>query len=51
MSTDEPMETAVTEKPRTKEESAIELLEEALSGYSSKSKNALIKDAIKILKI
>jgi len=29
---------------------AIEILEEALSGTSSKSKNTLIKDAIKCLK-
>lgn len=50
MSTDEPMETAVAERPKTKEERVIEILEEAITGYSGKSKNTLIKDAIRVLK-
>lgn len=33
-----------------KEEQAIKVLEEALSGYSGKSKNTLIKETIKTLK-
>lgn len=37
------------EKP--KEEHAIEVLEEALTGHSAKSKKTLINEAIKILKI
>ncbi len=36
--------------PRTQLERAIEVLNEALSGYSGKSKNTLIKEAIRILK-
>ena len=42
------------EVPKTnfdsKAERAIEISEEALSGYSPKSKNELIKDAIRVLK-
>ena len=36
---------AVSEKER-----AVEILQEALSGYSPKSKNELIRDAIRCLK-
>jgi len=43
-------EQAILEKPRKKEDRAIEILEEALGGQSGKSKNTLIKDAIKILR-
>jgi len=50
MSTDEPMATAVVEKPKTKEGRAIVILEEALSGHSGKSKNTLIGEAIEVLK-
>jgi len=35
---------------KTKDKRAIEILEEALSGHSGKSKASLIKEAIKILK-
>lgn len=40
----------VIEKETPKEERAIEVLEMAVTGYSGKSKNSLIKEAIKILK-
>ncbi len=51
MSTDEPMETTnKSTKTQTNSERAIEILEEALGGQSSKSKNSLIKDAIKALR-
>jgi hypothetical protein len=39
-----------TIKEKSKSERAIEILEEALSGQSAKSKNELIKDAIRVLK-
>ncbi len=49
MSTDEPMPETTKLEPRTPAERAIVILNEALTGYSGKSKNTLIKEAIKVL--
>ena len=49
MSTDEPMVEEVSTKEQSGKQRAIDILNEAISGQRSKSKNGLIKDAIKAL--